>query len=146
MFVCAPATLPTGVSCVFSPNPVVNSANAQLSLQLSSTIVGELLPMRDKPWKRLSAGGPYVIVAACALWMRRRSRRIGRRGGLSLILGFIFLTLLSACGTGGSFSSPSKQGHLTGDYTLSIVVSGATPGAADLNQTVATAPLSVTLQ
>jgi hypothetical protein len=146
MFACAPANLPTGVTCLFSPNPVVNSANAQLSLQLSSAIVGQLMPMRDKSWKRFSAGGPYVIVAACVLWMRRRARRTGRGRILSAILGFIFITLLSACGTGGSFSTTPTQGHLTGTYTLNIVVSGATLGAADLNQTVATAPLSVTLQ
>jgi hypothetical protein len=54
--------------------------------------------------------------------------------------------LLTACGTSGTFSSTSQQGHLTGTFTININVSGATPGAADLNQTVATAPLSVTLQ
>jgi hypothetical protein len=57
-----------------------------------------------------------------------------------------FLSILTACGTGGSFSATSQQGHLSGNYTISITVMGNTQGAADLNQTVATANLAVQLQ
>jgi hypothetical protein len=54
--------------------------------------------------------------------------------------------LLGACGTNGSFSTASQQGHLSGSYTITLVATGATQGAADLSQTVATVPLSVTVK
>jgi hypothetical protein len=145
-FSCAPAKLPTGVSCSFNPNPVMNIGNVQLILLLSSTTVGKMEPMGGVPWKRFSLGGSSIVVAGCMLWLPRRKRWIGGCRAISAALAFAFLMLLTACGTGGTFSSTSQQGHLTGTFTININVSGATPGAADLNQTVATAPLSVTLQ
>jgi len=146
LFSCAPATLPTGVSCSFSPNPVTNSGNVQLVLLLSSTTVGKMEPMGGVPWKIFSLGGSSIVVAGCILWLPRRKRWIAERRAISAALAFAFLMLLTACGTSGTFSSTSQQGHLTGTFTIDINVSGATPGAADLNQTVATAHLSVTLQ
>jgi Beta-propeller repeat len=142
LFTCAPATLPTGVSCAFSPNPLTNGSSSPSMLTLSSTPVGGSLPA---PWSPLSLGGSSVVFAVAMLWRRSKPRHRGYR---IFFAGFTFAcsTLLGACGTNGSFSTASQQGHLSGSYTITLVATGATQGAADLSQTVATVPLSVTVK
>lgn len=145
LFSCAPSTLPTGVSCAFTPNPFTNAGSEQLVLQMSSSTVGAVTPMRRAPWKGFFLGGSSVIFAAL-LWMRRRPRWSSRYRFFTAALVLTFLMLMTACGTSGTFATKSGQGHLTGTYTVDINALGATQGAADLGQTVATVSLSVTLQ
>jgi hypothetical protein len=145
LFSCAPSTLPTGVSCAFTPNPFTNAGSEQLVLQMSSSTVGAVTPMRRAPWKGFFLGGSSVIFAAL-LWMPRRPRWSSRYRFFTAALVLTFLMLMTACGTSGTFATKSGQGHLTGTYTVAINALGATQGAADLGQTVATVSLSVTLQ
>ena len=141
LFTCSPNSLPTGVSCSFTPNPVTNNGGAQLTLKLSSATVGELLPLKPLSW-----GGSVVVFTGAVLWSRRRMRWTRSNPTYLAAVALAFLFGLTACGTGGSFSGTSQQGHLSGNYTISITVMGNTQGAADLNQTVATANLAVKLQ
>ena len=146
LLTCSPASLPAGVSCSFTPNPVTNNGSAQITLKLSSTTVGELLPLGGAPLKPFSWGGSVVVFAGAMLWSRRRARWTRGNDTWFAAGALAFLLVLTACGTGGTFSGTSQQGHLTGNYTISISVMGNTQGAADLNQTVATANLAVNLQ
>ena len=65
---------------------------------------------------------------------------------LAITLATAALLSLSACGTSGSFNTVSQGGKVTGTYTIDIDISGASQGAPDYNQTLATIPLKVTLQ
>jgi hypothetical protein len=145
-FVCAPKTLPTGVSCFFTPNPVVNAGGATLTLQLFSNNARNNLPMRDYPWRKLPVDG-YAVIAVGSILVFGRKKYGGR---LILILaitvGSTALLSLTACGTSGTFNGTTQEGHVTGTYTINISVSGASPGSADYNQTLTTVPLKVVLQ
>jgi hypothetical protein len=145
-FACVPKTLPTGVNCFFAPNPVVNSGGAAVTLQLSSNNARNNLPTRDFPGRQYPLDGYTVIAVGCILGFGRK--KCG--GWLMVVLGIVggsaALLSLTACGTSGSFNSTTQPGHVTGTYTINISVSGASPGAADFNQTLTTVPLKVVLQ
>ena len=143
---CAPATLPTGIGCSFTPNPVVNTAGAAVTLQLFSTTQSAHLPKSRRPWEQYPLGGSAVVIAGC-LWLfgRRNSRWRGMML-FAITLATAALLSLSACGTSGSFNTVSQGGKVTGTYTIDIDISGASQGAPDYNQTLATIPLKVTLQ
>ena len=145
---CTPATLPTGVSCSFTPNPVINSGGATVTLQLFSNNLNANLPMRGNPWNEYPIDGSAIVIAGCIFLIGCKKNHGGEKMMLvASALAFATLMSLAACGTGGSFhSNASSGGHVTGTYTINITASGATPGAADFNQTLTTVPLKVTLQ
>ncbi len=144
---CAPASLPTGVSCFFTPNPVVDAAGATVTLQLfSNNSVRNNSPTRSHPWRGYPLDGFTVVLAGCILGFSRK--KYGRR--MMMVLVFVlgsaaFLSLI-ACGTNNSLNSTTQGGHVAGTYTIHMSVSGASPGAADYNQTLTTVPLKVILQ
>ena len=150
-FSCTPAFLPTGVNCSFFPNPVINDGNAkQITLQLISSGVAEVVPLRNGGWKGFILTGSSFVVAGSLLWMRRK-RWKGGYPVISACLSLMFFIVLSACGTGGSFTSPSQQGHPMGTHQIEIDMQG--PNAADQGkfaenqvQPLAKAMISITLQ
>jgi hypothetical protein len=145
-FACSPATLPTGVSCFFTPNPVVNAGGAKVTLQLFSNSARNNLPTRDYPWRRSPLDGYTVIAVGCILMCGRKKYSGRLMIVLAVSVGSTALLSLSACGTSGSFNGTTQPGHVTGTYTINISVSGASPGSADYNQTLTTVPLKVVLQ
>src|SRR5262249_21006974 len=141
---CAPATLPTGVACVFTPNPFANTAGAKVALVLYSNSQSTSLPMDRFPWGKYPLSGSSLIVA-CSLLMIGRGRLRGKeRAVRAIVLATVVLVSLSGCGTSGTFGGATHPSHLTGTYTISIDVVGASPGAPDFNQTLAKVPLQVT--
>jgi hypothetical protein len=144
---CSPATLPTGVSCSFVPNPVINTGGAAVTLQLFSNNLNANLPMRGNPWEKHPLDGSAIVITGCIFLIGFKSHGGKKMMLVTSALAFATLMSLAACGTGGSFhSNASSGGHVTGTYTINITASGATPGAADFNQTLTTVPLKVTLQ
>jgi hypothetical protein len=53
---------------------------------------------------------------------------------------------LTACGTGGSFSTKAQEGFATGTYEIKVTVTGATPGSPDYNQVVTIFSVNVSVQ
>jgi hypothetical protein len=154
---CSPATLPTGVSCSFTPNPVINTGGTAVTLQLFSNNLNAKqlfsnnlnanLPMRGNPWDKHPLDGSAVVITGCIFLIGFKNHGGKKMMLVTSALAFATLMFLTACGTGGSFhSNASSGGHVTGTYTINITASGATPGAADFNQTLTTVPLKVTLQ
>jgi beta-propeller repeat-containing protein len=144
---CSPATLPSGVSCFFTPNPVVNAAGAMTTLQIVSNTVSFNFPNRDSPWKKYPFDDAAIVVAGCIFIFgrRRHDRRIMMV--LTTTLAATALLSLAACGTGGTFNPTTQPSHVgAGTYTINITVSGASPGAADYNEPLTTVPIKVTLQ
>jgi hypothetical protein len=144
-FSCDPNTLPTGVHCLFTPNPVVNAGGATVTLQLISNSARNNLPIRDYPWRKSPLDGYTVMAVGCILVFGRRKHG-GKLMVVLAVAGSAALLSLSACGTSGSFSGATQGGHVTGTYTINISVLGASPGAADFNETLTTVPLKVILQ
>ena len=145
-FSCVPATLPTGVSCFFTPNPVVNAGGAKLALQLFSNSTGNNLPTREDPWRRYPRDSYLAVAAGCLLMCGRKKYRGKMIMALAVTLGSATLLSVTACGTSGSFNGTTQGGHVTGTYTINISAAGASPGSADYNQTLTTVPLKVVLQ
>jgi len=144
---CSPATLPTGVSCFFAPNPVVDAAGAPVTLQLfSNNSVRNNSPTRSHPWGEYPLNGFTVVVACCIFGFGRKKYGGRMMMVLILVLGSAAFLSLTACGTSNSLNGTTQGGHVTGTYTINISVSGASPGAADYNQTLTTVPLKVILQ
>lgn len=144
---CSPATLPTDVSCSFTPNPVINTGGTAVTLQLFSNNLNANLPMRGNPWDKHPLDGSAVVITGCIFLIGFKNHGGKKMMLVTSALAFATLMFLTACGTGGSFhSNASSGGHVTGTYTINITASGATPGAADFNQTLTTVPLKVTLQ
>jgi hypothetical protein len=145
---CTPATLPTGISCTFTPNPVVNAAGGTaVTLNLSSGAINSMArPEQRGPWNRLPLGGSVVLAACCLLFGSRRFRQ-GRMFALLLCLfasaGLMYLT---ACGTGGSFKTNTQEGFATGTYEIKVTVTGASPGSPDYNQVVTIFSVKVDVQ
>jgi hypothetical protein len=145
---CTPATLPTDVSCVFNPNPLVDAAGgASGTLELTSNALTSKLPQRHLPWNRLPAGGSLIAVACCLIIGIRRNLR-GRIPMLMMeLIASAALISLAACGTSGSFKiPPATQQYVTGTYTIDVSVTGASSGAPDFNQTLTTVPVNVTIK
>jgi hypothetical protein len=142
---CAPAQQPTGVSCVFSPNPVVNAGVTMVNLELFSNTVATS-PGYGFPHNRYPLSGSALLVAGTIFFKWRKRSRRGKSLPVTAILASAALLTIAACGTSGSFTAPSHQGHLTGTYTLSITVTGATADNPDYNQTLTTVPLKVMIQ
>ena len=144
---CTPATLPTGVSCSFTPNPVINTGGAAVTLQLFSNNLNANLPTRGNPWEKHPLDGSAIVITGCIFLIGFKNHGGKKMMLVASVLAFATLMSLAACGTGGSFhSNASSGGHVTGTYTINITASGATPGAADFNQTLTTIPLKVTLE
>jgi hypothetical protein len=142
---CAPAQQPTGVSCVFSPDPVANAGVTTVNLELFSNTVATSAGYGFPPNRYPLSGSALLVAGAIFLNWRKRP---GRRKSLPVtaILASAALLTIAACGTSGSFTAPNQQGHLTGTYTLSITVTGATADNPDYNQTLTTVPLKVIIQ
>ena len=147
-FACTPATLPTGISCTFTPNPVVNaSGGTTVTLNLASTPINSMAAQKQQaPWKKFPLGGSVVLAACCLLFGSRRFRQ-GRMLALLLcMLTSVGLMYLTACGTGGSFSTKAQEGFATGTYEIKVTVTGATPGSPDYNQVVTIFSVNVSVQ
>jgi hypothetical protein len=145
LFTCRPATMPTGVSCSFNPNPVINSNSPKITLTLSSGSIAQGRPLHDDPWKRFTLGGSSIVIAGCLLFLRPR---LGKHSHVAMVACSALLCslCLTACGSGGTLSSPSQPGHVTGTHVINIDVQGATANAADLNQVIATVAITLTIQ
>jgi hypothetical protein len=144
---CSPATLPSGVSCFFTPNPVVNTAGAMTTLQIVSNTVSFNYPNRDSPWRKYPFDEAAIVVAGCIFIFGRRryDRRIMMV--LTTTLAATALLSLAACGTGGTFNPTTQPSHVgAGTYTINITVTGASPGAADYNEPLTTVSIKVNLQ
>jgi hypothetical protein len=143
-FTCRPTTLPTALSCSFFPNPVTNSDTAKTTLTISSVAVAATSPAPRGTWSQFSLAST-ITIAGSLLWIRRRTWRF-RYTVLAACPAFLCLTLLSSCGTSGSFTSPPQQGRQTGTYTIYVDVQGATSDKADSIKSLASAAIAVTVQ
>ena len=146
-FACTPATLPTGVNCTFTPNPVVNAAGGTTAtLNLSSGAINAMAaPDQPGPWNKLPLGGSVVLAACCLLLGSRRLRH-----AKMFVLLWVFisagLVYLTACGTSGSFKTKTQEGFATGTYEIKVTVTGASPGSPDYNQVVTIFSVTVDIQ
>jgi hypothetical protein len=145
LFSCRPATLPTGVSCSFSQNPLINSGTPKVALTIASGPITQGPHLHDDPWKRFTLGGSSLVIAGALCWLRPR---LWKHAYLAIVACSALLCsiCLTACGTGGALSGPSHPSHVTGSHVINVDVQGATVGAADLNQLLATVPVTLTIQ
>jgi hypothetical protein len=144
---CAPASLPSDVTCVFNPNPIVNSPGSNSgTLVVTSNALNSRLLNQKRPGSNLPLGGSTLALACCFLFGIRR-RVNGRVWMLALAL-VASGTILSmtACGTGGSFKTGSGSDYATGTFAIKSTVTGANPSSSDYNQTVSTFTVNVTIQ
>ncbi|MGA9462456.1 MAG: chitobiase/beta-hexosaminidase C-terminal domain-containing protein [Terracidiphilus sp.] len=140
---CTPATLPSGVTCTSTPNPLMDGGtmNGTLVISSSQLNVGRAAPAR--PLGRIPIGGTLAL--ACLVLIPFRMRR-SRKALLALmLLSFAALFGLSGCGTNGNFKVTSQPTYVTGTFTINVSVTGATPNAPDFNQTVAISPIQITI-
>lgn len=143
-FACTPATLPSGVTCVFSPDPLIDAAGgASGTLVITSSQVNAELQRPAKPSNGLPIGGTLALACLALIPFRRK---LGKKALLVLALvssGAFFA--VSGCGTNGTFKINSQPAYITGTFTVNVSVTGATSTAPDFNQTVATSAIQFTI-
>ncbi len=141
-FACTPATLPSGVTCAFNPNPLIDAAGgASGTLVITSSQLSSELQSPAKPG--IPIGGTLAL--ACLLLIPFR-RKLSKKAllVLALISSAAFFAV-SGCGTSGTFKTNSQPAYITGTFTVNVTVTGATSTAPDFNQTVSTSPIQFTI-